>query len=485
MSKIEVNTVEPQCGTTLTLGGSGDTVQLGSGASQTGFGRTGTVDWNTTKKTGDFTATNGSGFFVDTSSGTITATLPASPSAGNIVAIKDYTGTFGVNKCTVARNGSNIRGAASNFELGKNNAGAAFIYVDATEGWQVFVDGSDSDAQQTFISATGGNTVVTCGNYKTHIFTGPGTFCVSCAGCAGSNDIVDYMVVAGGGAGGPGYAGGGGGAGGFRISNSAPRTGIPAPTMSPLVSTDGLTVTATPYPIDVGAGGSAGSPGSTGGSGLDSVFSSITAAGGGGGGTGGIGGGPNPNAPPSGSGGAGGSGGGAGSKATDSGFVPQAGTGNTPVVSPVQGENGGAAGADGFSAFTNTAGGGGAGAAGTSGSSQSTAASGGAGSFLANAVIGPTAPSYGTAGPVSSTRYFAGGAGGATDNPGGNPVPQGLGGAGGGGNGALGTSPGAGVVGTINTGGGGGGAAGPSPSPPWSGGATGGSGIVIIRYRYQ
>ena len=38
-------------GTTLTLGGSGDTVTLGSGASQSGFGRTGTVDWQTTPKT--------------------------------------------------------------------------------------------------------------------------------------------------------------------------------------------------------------------------------------------------------------------------------------------------------------------------------------------------------------------------------------------------------------------------------------------------
>jgi len=135
MSKIEVNAVEPQCGTTLTLGASGDTVTLGSGASQSGFGRTGTVDWQTTKKTASFTAVNGEGYFVDTNGGAITATLPASPSAGNIVYIKDYQGTFGTNKCTVARNSSNIRGAASDFELGKNNAGAVFIYVDATEGW--------------------------------------------------------------------------------------------------------------------------------------------------------------------------------------------------------------------------------------------------------------------------------------------------------------------------------------------------------------
>jgi len=76
MSKIEVNTVAPQCGTTLTLGESGDTVTLGTGASQSGFGRTGTVDWQTTKKTTDFTAVNGEGYFVDTGSGVVTVTLP-------------------------------------------------------------------------------------------------------------------------------------------------------------------------------------------------------------------------------------------------------------------------------------------------------------------------------------------------------------------------------------------------------------------------
>ena len=65
MSKIEVNTVAPQCGTTLTLGESGDTVTLGSGASQSGFGRTGTVNWDTTPKTSAFTGVSGNGYFVD------------------------------------------------------------------------------------------------------------------------------------------------------------------------------------------------------------------------------------------------------------------------------------------------------------------------------------------------------------------------------------------------------------------------------------
>ena len=60
---------------TITIGASGDTVALASGASQTGFGRTGTVDWQTTKKTSSFTAVNGEGYFVDTGGGAITATL--------------------------------------------------------------------------------------------------------------------------------------------------------------------------------------------------------------------------------------------------------------------------------------------------------------------------------------------------------------------------------------------------------------------------
>ena len=38
MSTLEVNTINPQSGTTITIGGSGDTVTLGSGATASGFG---------------------------------------------------------------------------------------------------------------------------------------------------------------------------------------------------------------------------------------------------------------------------------------------------------------------------------------------------------------------------------------------------------------------------------------------------------------
>ena len=59
---------------------------LGTGATQTGFGRTGTVDWQTGSiKTATFTAVNGQGFFCNTSGVFLQINLPAGPSAGAIV----------------------------------------------------------------------------------------------------------------------------------------------------------------------------------------------------------------------------------------------------------------------------------------------------------------------------------------------------------------------------------------------------------------
>ena len=94
MSKIEVNEIDKQSGSTLTLGGSGTTVQLGTGASQTGFGRTGTVDWDRQLKHQLLQQQVEKDIFVNTNGGAITVTLPASPSAGDIVAIKDYAENF-------------------------------------------------------------------------------------------------------------------------------------------------------------------------------------------------------------------------------------------------------------------------------------------------------------------------------------------------------------------------------------------------------
>ena len=121
-STIKVNNVQAsdggniinQCGTTITVGASGDSIALASGATQTGFGRTGTVNWDTTKKTTGFTAVSGNGYFCDTAtSGAFTLTLPSSPSAGDIVGLKDYNGNFGTANLTIGRGGSPINGGSS------------------------------------------------------------------------------------------------------------------------------------------------------------------------------------------------------------------------------------------------------------------------------------------------------------------------------------------------------------------------------------
>ena len=462
MSKIEVDAIDKQSGSTLTLGGSGTAVTLACGATQTGFGRTGTVDWQTGSiKTATFTAANGEGYFCNTSGGAFTVNLPAG-TAGNIVSVVDYTNTFQTNALTVAPNGTEkIGGIAASVALSTEGQSVTFVYVDATEGWKNIQDSTSNVTGNAFIvaSVSGAcNTLVTapcCANVKIATFTGPGTFCVSQVHPCAANNEVSYMVVAGGGGGGTAIGGGGGG-GGFRETKSP----VTPYTASPLdgYSTPGnrITVSATPYTITVGGGGPAGTPGSPtqGVTGGVSTFSTITSAAGGGGGA-------TPN-----SGIAGGSGGG-GANGNANG-----GAGNTPPTTPSQGFPGNGVGGCGIGG---AGGGGGATVAGSQapasgGNPSSNPQPGGAGGAGATTSISATPTAY------------AGGGGGVGRGPAGSNN-GGVGGAGGGGAGAY---PTAAVAGTPNTGGGGGGGyqCGVSPAP-FVLGANGGSGIVIIRYKFQ
>jgi hypothetical protein len=57
------------------------------------------------------------GYFCNTTSAAFTVTLPASPSAGDVVGIKDYANTFDTNKCILNANGNKIQGSTENFEI--------------------------------------------------------------------------------------------------------------------------------------------------------------------------------------------------------------------------------------------------------------------------------------------------------------------------------------------------------------------------------
>lgn len=187
-------------------------------------------------------------------------------------------------------------------------------------------------------------------------------------------------------------------------------------------------LTTTGYTVTVGAGGASVTQGS------NSQFGALTAAVGGGKGS-----------VPNDGGGAGGSGGGA---AVGTGGTATSGQGNVGGNGFSPGGSGDAGG-----------GGGGAGAAGGNGS-NATPGNGGAGTNTYSTWLSPTG--------TGVSGFVAGGGGGS----GTNPASSGSGGSGGGG---AGSGTGTATAGTANTGGGGG-------SSLNTTGASGGSGLVIVRY---
>ena len=239
------------------------------GATSTGFGITG-ITWCTTAKTAAFCAAAGSGYLVNTTSTAFTATLPASPTVGDQIAFVDFAGTFDTNALTVGPNGKKIKGDTTDATVDAERGAVTIIYTGTTQGW---ITTSQANAasfvQETFIVATGGNTTITCGNYKTHIFTATGPLCVSVAGGGGAAlEQMDYMVVAGGGG-----AGDGSSMAVVEVALEDIEKDRSCPgnyTGSPLVAGTGVTSAVTDYTITVGGGG----PGGTGNGcqGSSSVF---------------------------------------------------------------------------------------------------------------------------------------------------------------------------------------------------------------------
>jgi hypothetical protein len=349
MSKLEVDAVEPQSGTSLTLGASGDTITIPSGAiisnqgTATGFGPTGAVSWDVANiKTTGFTAVNGLGYFCNTTSTAFTVTLPASPSAGSVVGISDYAGTFGTNNLTINPNGLKIGGLTSNAVLTNNGIAVTLIYVDSIQGWIVTDSGDRNDAPQQYSvdflviagGGSGGAGDVTGANYLN--------------GNSGSNSSISgsgltTITSAGGGYGatynGSSFAGGNGGSGGGGGSPAGAGGTGNTPSTSPNQGNNGGSGNSSSPAFFGGGGGGAGAVGvnattsaaGNGGNGTASSITgtSVTRAGGGGGckrddragthGTGGTGGGGNGGNPGvngttnTGSGGGGGDNGGAGS----------------------------------------------------------------------------------------------------------------------------------------------------------------------------
>jgi hypothetical protein len=186
MSKIEVDAIEPQSGTSLTLGASGDTITVPSGATlvnsgtASGFGDN--LEWQSAIVTAaTITVTANKGYWINTTSNACTITLPAAAAVGDQIIFTDYLRTWGSNAITINPNSLKFQGYTTPQPVYDTSGQSVnLVYSGATQGW---IPNSDDDvALETPQSYT-----------------------------------ITYLVIAGGGSGGKNYAGGGG-AGGYLTS---------------------------------------------------------------------------------------------------------------------------------------------------------------------------------------------------------------------------------------------------------------------------
>ena len=307
-------------------------------------------------QTSSFNAVAGTAYPVNTTSGAVTVTLPASPSAGNIVQITDYAGTFATYSCTINPNGGKIAGSTSSATFAVARESVALVYIDSTQGWVAY---------SAFIATSLGQ-----------IYT------------------ASYLTAAGGGGGGMAVAGGGGAGGllngtltfnpGTVYSVVVGAGGTGATTRATIGSTgSNSSLTGISAAVGGGAGGNnntttvAASSGGSGGGGAGSLTGGgIVGSGTTGQGTSGG------NGSTAGGGGGGGSGGAGGAGSGSNGGAGGAGTSNTITGSSVTYAGGGGGGAQGGTPGTTT-GGGGAGSSndliGTAGTANTGGGGGGGG----------------------------------------------------------------------------------------------------------
>ena len=119
--------------------GSADQILVTDGSGNLSFvDNSGGTSWQAVKTTG-FTAVAGEGYFINTTGGAFTMTLPLSPTIGDEVAFIDYAGTFDTNNLTIGRNSENIQGSAADLTVSTERAANTLVYTDGTQGWLLTV----------------------------------------------------------------------------------------------------------------------------------------------------------------------------------------------------------------------------------------------------------------------------------------------------------------------------------------------------------
>lgn len=76
-------------------------------------------------------------YWVNTTSGAVSLTLPPSPRTGDVIKVYDTHGNFGTNNCTVVVNGQPIMRLNDNMVISTPGAAITMKYFDSTRGWLI------------------------------------------------------------------------------------------------------------------------------------------------------------------------------------------------------------------------------------------------------------------------------------------------------------------------------------------------------------
>ena len=156
----------------------------------------GFVEWQS-PVTSATTMEAGKGYPVDTSSGAVTMTLPASASLGDTIELNDYKRTWGTNNCTVNLNGHNMQGYAFNPDFDVDGTAVTLVYADSTQGWMVQ---QDEDSPLRSSTPPGNQEYTSSGSYTFTVPSGIENICVVCVGAGGKSGIGNSGQAGGGGA---------------------------------------------------------------------------------------------------------------------------------------------------------------------------------------------------------------------------------------------------------------------------------------------
>jgi hypothetical protein len=154
-----------------------------------------------TKITTNTTAIAGASYLADTSGGTFTLTLPASPTTGDTLTIADGA-DFGTNALTVARNGSTIEGITDDLSLNIGGISVTFTYngtswqvyaqIGVNGGSEVTLAGSQNLTNKTLTSPTINAGALTGTFSGDHTLSGQVTLSYTGAGSTSTLNILGY-----------------------------------------------------------------------------------------------------------------------------------------------------------------------------------------------------------------------------------------------------------------------------------------------------